>query len=84
MGCNFGNSRSRVDVSASVGAFTSPFITDYPALLLTASLVPLHGSAFIFYASLVLKQRDSMGCNWPTISSNLSEDFKMSHYLTLL
>jgi hypothetical protein len=32
------------------------FITDYPALVLTASLVPLplHGSAFIFYASLVL------------------------------
>jgi hypothetical protein len=30
------------------------FITDYPALLLTAALVPLYGSAFIFYASLVL------------------------------
>ena len=30
------------------------YITDYPALLLTASLVPLHGSGFIFYFSLVL------------------------------
>ena len=41
------------------------FITDYPALLLTASLVPLHvhGSAFIFYASLVL----SSAIQWAAI-----------------
>jgi hypothetical protein len=39
------------------------FITDYPALLLTASLVPLHGSAFIFYASLVL----SSAIQWAVI-----------------
>jgi len=39
------------------------FITDYPALLLTASLVPLQGSAFIFYASLVL----SSALQWAVI-----------------
>src|SRR5689334_17617668 len=41
------------------------FSTDYPALLLTASLVPLplHGSAFIFYASLVL----SSAIQWAVI-----------------
>jgi hypothetical protein len=39
------------------------FITDYPALLLTASLVPLHGSGFIFYASLVL----SSAIQWAVI-----------------
>jgi hypothetical protein len=27
------------------------------------------------------KQRDSMGGNWPTVSSNPSEDFKVSHVL---
>ena len=41
------------------------FITDYPALLLTASLVPfpIHGSAFIFYTSLVL----SSAIQWAVI-----------------
>jgi hypothetical protein len=39
------------------------FVTDYPALLLTASLVPLHGRAFIFYASLVL----SSAIQWAVI-----------------
>jgi len=39
------------------------YITDYPALLLTASLVPLYGRAFIFYASLVL----SSAIQWAVI-----------------
>src|SRR5215831_3968272 len=39
------------------------YITDYPALLLTASLVPLHRRAFIFYASLVL----SSAIQWAVI-----------------
>ena len=39
------------------------YITDYPALLLTASLVPLHGRAFVFYASLVL----SSAIQWAVI-----------------
>jgi hypothetical protein len=39
------------------------YITDYPALLLTASLVPFHGRAFIFYASLVL----SSAIQWAVI-----------------
>ena len=39
------------------------YITDYPALLLTASLVPFYGRAFIFYASLVL----SSAVQWAVI-----------------
>src|SRR5262249_30582383 len=39
------------------------YITDYPALLLTASLVPFYGTAFIFYASLVL----SSAIQWAVI-----------------
>jgi hypothetical protein len=40
------------------------FFTNYPALWLTASLVPIDGgSAFIFYASLVL----SSAIQWPVI-----------------
>ena len=39
------------------------YITDYPALLLTASLVPFHGRAFIFYASLVV----SSAIQWAVI-----------------
>jgi hypothetical protein len=39
-------------------------LTNYPALWLTASLVPIHhGSAFIFYASLVL----SSAIQWAVI-----------------
>jgi hypothetical protein len=56
------------------------YLTNYPALWLTALLVPIHGSAFIFYAALVHKQCDSVGCDWPTVSRNPSEDFKMSHH----
>jgi len=39
------------------------FITDYPALLLTASIVPLHGRTFVFYGSLVL----SSAIQWAVI-----------------
>jgi hypothetical protein len=39
------------------------FLTNYPALWLTASLVPIDGSASIFYASLVL----SSAIQWAVI-----------------
>src|SRR5262249_36087690 len=39
------------------------YITDYPALLLTASLVPLYGRAFLFYSSLVV----SSAIQWAVI-----------------
>ena len=39
------------------------FLTNYPALLLTVLLVPIDGSAFIFYASLVL----SSAIQWAVI-----------------
>jgi hypothetical protein len=54
------------------------YITDYPALLLTASLVPLHGSAFIFYASLVLSsaiQWAVIGLLFRAIFQKISNDF---------
>jgi hypothetical protein len=38
-------------------------LTNYPALLLTALLVPIDGSAFMFYASLVL----SSAIQWAVI-----------------
>ena len=39
------------------------YLTNYPALWLTALLVPIHGSAFIFYAALVL----SSAIQWAVI-----------------
>jgi hypothetical protein len=39
------------------------YLTNYPALWLTALLVPIHRSAFIFYAALVL----SSAIQWAVI-----------------
>jgi hypothetical protein len=44
------------------------FLTDYPALLLTASLVPIqptHENAFIFYAAMVV----SSAIQWAVIGA---------------
>ena len=79
MGCNLGNSRSRLDAGASRGAF-GPLGVSYklPRTLADGSVVPIDGgSAFILYASLVL----SSAIQWAVIavSCNLSADCKMNY-----
>ena len=64
MGCNLGNSRGSLDIGASLGAFARlVYLTNLPALLLTALLVPFDGSNFMFYATLVL----SCAIQWAAI-----------------
>ena len=52
------------------------YITSWPALLLTVLLIPIDGSAFIFYASLVLSsaiQWAAIGLLFRTILQKISK-----------
>jgi hypothetical protein len=50
----------------------------YPALLLTALLVPIDGGAFVFYASMVLSSAIQWAVIGLLVRAILPEDFKVS------
>jgi len=82
MGCNLGNSRGRVDVSASLGALTSPGISHKLPCTLADGRISSDSSGSWKCRNLLrrigLEQCDSVGLGWPTVSGNSPQDFKMS------
>jgi hypothetical protein len=55
-----------------------PRDVNYPALLLTALLVPIDGGAFVFYASMVLSSAIQWAVIGLLVRAILPEDFKVS------
>src|SRR5262245_31885274 len=78
MGCNLWHSRSRLDARASLGAFASPCIYyRLPCTLADGLIGSPSWKCFHLLRFTSAEQRDSVGCDWRTIS-RASEEFKMT------